>query len=315
MRVPDSYSQPGASFAQLTEHLSEASVRHRWEAYTAIEWNDPAYEVDHADLCWEAPAWDPLGASDWYRDQSASRRSELGLYRVGYLLKVGIEFEAVLKRGLLRFASKLPNGHPAFRYVYHEITEEAQHSMMFQEMINHCKLDMPSSPKYVQDAYEKVIDFVDDSPALFFLAAMTGEEAFDHVQRMMLSEASVHPLMRRINQIHITEEARHLSFARGFLRDVIPRLKSHELRFVRYQAPLLIHWLTTHLFGPELLMTQLTDTQGMPMEVKDLIVRGVVAAEFQRQSTARVVNFCKDLDLVSYRPDSMWTRLIGGSKQ
>ena len=47
----------------------------------------------------------------------------------------------MLKRGLLEFASTLPNGAPEFRYAYHEIIEEAQHSLMFQEFVNRSGFD------------------------------------------------------------------------------------------------------------------------------------------------------------------------------
>ena len=61
-------------------------------------------------------------------------------------MKTGLQFESVLKRGLLEYAFRLPNGSPEFRYVYHEVIEEAQHSLMFQEFVNRTGLDIPGLP-------------------------------------------------------------------------------------------------------------------------------------------------------------------------
>ena len=63
-------------------------------------------------------------------------RARLGCELVASKMKIGLHFESILKRGLLEFASTLPNGAPEFRYAYHEVIEEAQHSLMFQEFVN-----------------------------------------------------------------------------------------------------------------------------------------------------------------------------------
>ena len=57
-------------------------------------------------------------------------------------MKAGLQFESVLKRGLLEYAFRLPDGVPEFRYAYHEVIEEAQHSLMFQEFVNRAGLDV-----------------------------------------------------------------------------------------------------------------------------------------------------------------------------
>ena len=62
-------------------------------------------------------------------------------------------------------------------------------------------------------------------PELFFVFVLGGEDPIDHAQRLALAERDdLHPLVRRMSQIHITEEARHLCFARSFLREHVPEL-------------------------------------------------------------------------------------------
>jgi hypothetical protein len=54
---------------------------------------------------------------------------------------------------------------------------------------------------------------------------VSGEVLIDHDNRARLEQGEgMHPLLRRILQIHVTEEARHVSFAKSYLRDRFPRL-------------------------------------------------------------------------------------------
>jgi hypothetical protein len=57
---------------------------------------------------------------------------------------------------------------------------------------------------------------------MLWIGALVGEELFDAVQRQILDDGDdIQPLVRRVMRIHVTEEARHIQFARdGIRRDV-----------------------------------------------------------------------------------------------
>ena len=57
-----------------------------------------------------------------------------------------MQFENLLQRGLLSYAFRLPNGAPEYRYLHHEIIEESQHSLMFQELVNRSGLPVKGMP-------------------------------------------------------------------------------------------------------------------------------------------------------------------------
>nr|BFE81637.1 hypothetical protein GCM10020093_042380 [Planobispora longispora] len=40
-------------------------------------------------------------------------RAKIGLWRVATAMKIGLQFENLLKRGLLNYAYRLPNGTPS----------------------------------------------------------------------------------------------------------------------------------------------------------------------------------------------------------
>ena len=57
--------------------------------------------------------------------------------------------------------------------------------------------------------------------SLLWVAALIGEEIFDSLQRKMMDDPDLQPLVQRLMRIHVTEEARHIQFA----RDCMPQSK------------------------------------------------------------------------------------------
>jgi hypothetical protein len=60
-------------------------------------------------------------------------------------------------------------------------------------------------------------------PALF-APVLVAEEITDRLQREMVNDESVHPLVRMVNRIHVVEEARHVRFAREEVERQMARL-------------------------------------------------------------------------------------------
>jgi hypothetical protein len=54
--------------------------------------------------------------------------------------------------------------------------------------------------------------------SMLWVAALIGEEIFDSLQRQMLDDPELQPMIQRLMRIHVTEEARHIQFARDGLR-------------------------------------------------------------------------------------------------
>ena len=166
-------------------------------------------------------------------------------------MKAGLQFESMLKRGLLEYAFQLPDHSPEFRYAYHEVIEEAQHSLMFQEFVNRTGLDVPGLTWDLKFGARRVIGIARRFPALFFVFVLGGEDPIDHVQRTALrSERELHPLLERIMRIHVTEEARHLSFARQYLRTNVPTLSRRRRHAIAIEAPLILAQMASVMMRP-----------------------------------------------------------------
>ena len=151
---------------------------------------------------------------------------------------MGITFESCLSRGLLEFAGDLPNGSPLFRYAMHEVVEESHQSMMFHEFIRRSGREPEGVSGVETWAQRRVARMGRSFPELFFVCVLAGEVFVDHDNRERLrAGGEQHPTLRRVMQIHVTEEARHVRFATGYLREHFPRASPLKRFVIRTMAP------------------------------------------------------------------------------
>ncbi len=271
-------------FEALVARLSEQSVTKHYDAYADIPWDDPAYAIDPDDPRWELSGTDPLGATDWYRNQPPGVRSRIGLYRYATAMKIGLQFENILKRGLLEYTFDLPNGDPRFRYAYHELIEEAHHGLMFQEFINRSGFDPPGLAWYERLASGRIVKLGHRFPELFFIFVLGGEDPIDHLQRETLrSSRDLPPLFETIMRHHVTEEARHLSFARHYLKRAVPKLPRRRRLRLSVATPIILgvmsqlmmqaprSLITMFEVPPHVVRAAYRDNPGHPQHTKDAV--------------------------------------------
>jgi P-aminobenzoate N-oxygenase AurF len=239
------------TYVGVIERLSKASVDKHWEAYADIPWDEPDFRVDPNDPRWILPPIDRLGATEWYRSQPEHVQAQIGLWRVATTMKIGLQFENLLKRGLLGYAYKLPNGSPEFRYVLHETTEECHHAMMFQEFVNRTKMPIKGMPKTLDTLAQIAPHIPRISTELFFVFVLGGEDPIDYFQRQTIKSGhALHPLQEKIMRIHIAEEARHISFARHYLKHRVPRINPVRRKVLGVLSPLILGLMARIMLAP-----------------------------------------------------------------
>jgi hypothetical protein len=291
----------------LLDRLNDLSVHKHFDAYADIEWDSPEYALDPTDPRWELdPDMDPLGATDWYKSLPADKRARLGCEMVASKMKLGLIFENILKQGLLGFAMTLPNGAPEFRYAYHEVIEEAQHSLMFQEFVNRTGYDAPGMSRFDRPGMRWIVSLGRRFPQLFFLFVLGGEDPIDYVQRRELrSDREIHPLLERIMRIHVTEEARHLSFARHYLKRTVPTLGRVRKAQLAIMAPLILGQMAQLMLKPSRRLVQRYD---IPKHVLDEAYAN--NPNHHKETVAslqKVKKLCKELGLLSFPYTRIWS--------
>lgn len=299
------------AFAKMIGRLNKLSLARSYDAYTDVAWDDPDLSPTAHRGHLRLPSFDPLAHTDWYRDLSDDAKAEVGLYRLAVAMKVGWHFENVLQRGLLAFAMRLPNGAPEFRYAYHEIIEESQHTLMFQEFVNRSGLPVRGMPRSARFFFATAaMRAAQRYHCLFFIGVLGGEDPIDHVQRTMLREMSetypVHPLAERIMRIHITEEARHISFARHILKRDVPRLGRLRRFALSIAAPIGLGRLSR-------LMLDVPSDMGrhchVPPSVRRQVNRSEEARRLRVDAVSKTRELCGELGLLNPISRRIWSAL------
>lgn len=300
---------PALSYDDTLHTLSEGSVRRSFDAFVDIPWDDPAYAIDKADPRWSLPTVDALGAHPWYQALPEARRIEIGLWRQANVTKVGLQFENILIRGIMQYVFSLPNGSPEFRYLTHEATEETHHTQMFQEFVNRSGADVPGMRLLIRAASPVIPWVASIFPEWFFTMVLAGEEPIDHIQKSILrSSDELHPLLERIMQIHVAEEARHISFAHEYLQQRVPGLGPVRKALLSVLYPVTMRVACDLIVVPG---KELTTDMGVPRKVvKDAYWRSDDAQRMLRDFFGDVRALAEDTGLMNPVSRRVW-KLLG----
>jgi hypothetical protein len=108
-------------------------------------------------------------------------------------------------------------------------------------------------------------------------------------------------------RIHVTEEARHLSFARGYLRTNVPKLPAWRRRAMAMQAPLILATEASVMLRPP---RHLVRTYGVPDAVlREAYGPGSQNRQDAKDSLRKVRNLLVELGLVPPAAKRLWQRL------
>ncbi len=298
-----------SDYQDMLRTLAEASVEHHFDAFVDIAWDDPANAVDPRDPRWILPEVDPLGRTQWYRSLPVERQIAVGFYRQANVVKVGLQFEQVLVAGLMMYCLALPNGRAEFRYSTHEATEECHHTQMFQEFVNRTGLDVAGAHSLFRALGPFLPLAARHVPFLFFVGVLGGEEPIDYVQKVMLrSGTPLHPLLERISQIHVAEEARHIGFAHQYLEHRAPHLGPIDRAIASVITPVLMRVLCDAIVVPG---PQAIRDMGIPKDVvREVWWRSPESRSFLRDMFGDVRMLAEDIGLMNPVSRRIW-RLLG----
>lgn len=240
------------SYEDMLDTLSQGSVARHFDPFVDIDWDSPEFQVDPHDPRWTlSTESDPLGAQQWYQDLPHEDKVRIGLWRGAHVVKVGSVFESILIRGMMQYCQTLPPNSAEFRYCMHEMTEECNHIQMFQMLFNKMGADDPHFPLWLRGMANITGNFA-FLPTVFFIGILAGEEPIDHFQKSMIREdLDIPPAMRRVMQIHIAEEARHISFAHQFLRERVVKMNKAQRFGLSLAYPVIMRFLAGVIMAPQ----------------------------------------------------------------
>lgn len=292
-------------YTDMLTTLSEGSVRRNFNPYTDIDWDSPEFAVTPNDPRWILPETDPMGGHAWYQSQPVERQIQIGMWRQANVAKVGLHFENILIRGLMEYSFWVPNGSPEYRYCLHEAVEECNHTLMFQEMVNHIGIDVPGMPRLLKWVQPLIPLVAGPMPIPFFFGVLAGEEPIDHTQKNVLREGkALHPIMERVMAIHVAEEARHISFAHQYLHKRVPNLRRRQRWVLSMFVPLTMRILCSAIIVPPRAFWKEFD---IPRSVrKELFFKAPESRKMLRDMFSDVRMLCHDTGLMNPLAKMIW---------
>jgi hypothetical protein len=188
--------------------LLRSSSKNSYDPELDIDWDAPV-ELDMKFMPLERTSL--YGTPLWER-MSDEQRRELSRQEVASLASAGLWFELVLIQMLTRWAYHQDPQDPRTQYALTEIGDETRHILMFSKAV--ARLGTRTyRPRRFVDQLARLYKAIAVGPALF-APVLVAEEVTDRLQREMVDDETVHPLVRMVNRIHVVEEARHVRFAR-----------------------------------------------------------------------------------------------------
>jgi hypothetical protein len=190
------------------QRLLNSSARNSYDIDIDIDWDAP---LPDGKMFMPAERISLYGTALW--DQmSDEQKITLSQHELASLVGTGLWFELILIQMLTRHVFGRDPQDPSVQYALTEIADETRHIQMFAR-----SLRAGGSPTYrppaIIDVLARVYKALAWGPHLF-APVLVAEETLDRFQRSTMNDESIQPLVRMVNKIHVTEEARHVRFAR-----------------------------------------------------------------------------------------------------
>lgn len=213
---------------ELSERLNRASVskrRYPWDA-DVVDWSVPLddahlYMPEEYSIFYASPAL-------WQRLDTPAR-SFVTRWELTQLMRNSGKGEHLLNQAILSILHHTSQYDPGWRYMLHEVAEECQHMAMFNSWV---RLNADIQTKGLGDDSWGLVASVltpiiaTNFPVLFWTLTMLFEVTGDDLAHAQAKDAAgnLHPIVRQMGQAHLIEEARHISFAKDWVRHGFPKM-------------------------------------------------------------------------------------------
>ena len=229
----------------VAQRLLRSSLEHSYEPNLDIDWNAPLVEgaygmPAHRVSLYGTALWEQL---------TEEQKITLSIHEVCSIARVGLWFEIILMQMLLRYSYDRDPRTQHIQYALTEIADECRHSVMFARMTE--RYGVPDyAPSWLTQQTGRLFKTVAYGPAMF-AGTLVAEEITDQLQREAMKDETVQPLTRMVSKIHVTEEARHVRYAREELARLMPKLGAGQRIIGRWLTAAAAHRIATNLIHPD----------------------------------------------------------------
>ena len=213
----------------FSEKLNRGSVSKRcypWDV-NVIDWSAPI-DDDHDYM---PSGFSFLDGSHLEGRLSPRQRSFLTRWEFTCLMRNQTQGEHILNQALLGVLYHIDPYDPAYRYMLHEVAEECQHMSMFNDWVRR-NSDIRTRG-LGQDQFGTLVSMsaplvATRFPAMLWSLTFLFEVFGDQMARAAAGDRNerLHPIVRQLMRAHVIEEARHVAFAREWLKRLLPKMRA-----------------------------------------------------------------------------------------
>jgi hypothetical protein len=282
----------------IAERLLRASAQKSFDPEVDVDWEQPVlahrfYMPEHRVSLYDTHLWERM---------SSQQRIDLSRHEIASTASVGIWFELILLQLLARHIYDLPATTDHVRYALVEIGDECRHSVMFSRFIE--KLGCPAyGPGRTAHTLGRFLKTTASGPEVF-AAILIAEEILDALQRELMADETVQPLVRRVSQIHVIEEARHVRYAHDELRRQVATASGPARAWARWVVARSALVISRRLVHPDAYAAVGLD----PAEAHRAALASPARRETLRWASSRLVRFFSELDLIGGPGMLLWRR-------
>ncbi|SFA93193.1 P-aminobenzoate N-oxygenase AurF [Amycolatopsis marina] len=268
---------------------------------------DPDLDVD-----WDAPLVEgkpfmplervSLYGTELWNTLSEQQRIELSKHEIASIMSVGLWFEICLIQMLTRYAYDLDPRSPHAQYALTEIGDETRHSVMFARAAERLGVPRYGPPRIVHNL-ARLFKATASGPSMF-ASVLVAEETTDRLQRSMMDDENIQPLIRAVNRIHVVEEARHVRYAREEVARTMPTLSRASRSLHRWRTGVVSYAVVECLIDPKVYAC---------VGIRPAVGRAAALAnphfhETRRWMGEKVVPFLREHDLIGGPTTGLWRR-------
>lgn len=289
----------GSDREQIAYRLLRAAAKRSYDPDTDIEWpqtiaNDRFFLPEQRVSLYGTRLWPRM---------SEEQRIVLSRHEVASMAQAGVWFEVILGQLLFRFIYDEDYTSRHTRWALTEIADECRHSMMFARLVETLVGDQhrPAPETIFLGRLMKTIA----NPVEGFADILIAEELLDMIQREAMVDETIQPLVRAVSQLHVTEEARHVKFARDELARRMGRLNRAQLLRVRSLVA-----ISAAVIADALIRPTCYEAVGLdPREAKSAERHSEHRNETKRWAASKLTAFFSDVGLIDRGPTRrIWVR-------
>jgi hypothetical protein len=284
---------------KVAGRLLRASERLSYDPAKDIDWNAPLdptlYATPaHRVSLFGTPLWDEL---------DDLQRIQLSWHEFASTASVGLWFEIILMQGLLRYAYDQDPGSQHVQYCLTEIGDETRHSVMFARAAEKLAPGARYRPTRLIHQLGRLYKTVAAGPSLF-ASVLVAEETLDRLQRELMETPNLLPLSQQVAKIHVTEEARHVAYARSAVERQMPKLNPTQREMHKVLTAVTSICVVESFIDPAVYTAVGLDPKRAVAEVRN--------SQHQKENRLwmadRVTTFLRDADVISGPVTKVWRK-------